>query len=469
LLCDKHDDDNTTATNATATSMTAILSALEERMDQPTARGLAHAVSRAIRDGILPAGTKLPPIREVATQLALSPTTVSAGWALLARSGTLRSDGRRGTTVADPLGPSNTRYRRALEGQAGFALDLSTGVPDAALLPSLGRALRRLTTAGTPGSYLDEAVLPELREVLLDEWPYVASDISIVDGAMDALDLIVRTAIRFGDRVIVEHPCFPPLLDLLDSIGADVVGVPLDAEGMRPDLLAAALASPAAAVVLQPTAQNPSGVSTTADRARALAALIDRAGTIVIEDDSAGAIASTAAISLGRWTPERTVHIRSFSKSHGPDLRLAAVSGPAQLIHNVLARRQLGQGWSSRLLQRILLSLLTDEGSRAEVKQAQHEYARRRAALVDALAERGVDVGGTDGINIWVPVHDEAAALIRLASQGIGVTPGSPFAVLPGMPGHIRVTCGLVGAAHVGLADQIAAAANTTGWAGRGR
>ena len=451
--------------------MIAILSALEERLDQPTARGLAHAVSRAIRDGVLSSGTKLPPIREVARRLALSPTTVSAGWALLARSGTIRTDGRRGTTVADPLGPSNTRYRRALEGQTGFSLDLSTGIPDAALLPNLGRVLGRLTTAGTPGSYLDEAVLPELRDVLLGEWPYVTDDLTIVDGAMDALDLVVRTAIRFGDRVVVEHPCFPPLLDLLDSIGADVVGVPLDSEGMQPQSLAAALTSPAAAVILQPTAQNPSGISTTPRRARALAELVDRAGTIVIEDDSAGAIASAPAISLGRWIPERTVHIRSFSKSHGPDLRLAAVSGPSPLMRDVQARRQLGQGWSSRLLQRILLSLLTDEGSRAEVRQARREYARRRAALVDALAKQGVTVGGTDGINIWVPVHDEAAALVRLASQGIGVTPGSPFAVLPDMPGHIRVTSGLVGGdiEVAALADQITAAANTTGWSGRGR
>jgi len=305
-----------------------MLSALEERMDKPTARGLAHAVSRAIRDGVLPSGTRLPPIREVATQLALSPTTVSAGWSLLARAGAIRTDGRRGTTVADPVGPSNTRYRRALEGQSGFSLDLSTGVPDAALLPSLSRALGRLTTAGTPGSYLDEAVLPELRDVLLNEWPYVAGDIGIVDGAMDALDLVARTALRFGDRVVVEHPCFPPLLDLLDSIGADVVGVPLDTEGMPPQLLAAALASPTAAVFVQPTAQNPSGISTTPRRARALAELIEGADTLVVEDDSAGAIASAPAISLGRWIPERTMHIRSFSKSHGPDLRLAAVSGP---------------------------------------------------------------------------------------------------------------------------------------------
>ncbi len=65
----------------------ALLSALEERLDHPTARGLAAAVSRAIADGVLVPGTKLPPIRTVATELALSPTTVSSAWALLAGPG----------------------------------------------------------------------------------------------------------------------------------------------------------------------------------------------------------------------------------------------------------------------------------------------------------------------------------------------------------------------------------------------
>ncbi|MGH8964632.1 MAG: GntR family transcriptional regulator, partial [Actinomycetes bacterium] len=68
--------------------MHELLSAIEQRLEAPTARGLAHAVGLAISDGVLPPGTRLPPIREVATQLAVSPTTVSAGWALLARSGT---------------------------------------------------------------------------------------------------------------------------------------------------------------------------------------------------------------------------------------------------------------------------------------------------------------------------------------------------------------------------------------------
>jgi DNA-binding transcriptional MocR family regulator len=445
------------------------LGALRTHLSEPSARGVARSVSRAVRDGTLPPGTRLPPIRSVATALGLSPTTVSAGWALLARSGTIRTDGRRGTTVADTRTKASGRYRRALERQADFALDLSTGVPDGELLPSLLHALERLTTAGTPGGYLDDPVLPDLVDLLRADWPYDAEELTVVDGAMDALDLVARSLVRLGDRVVVEHPCFPPLLDLLESIGAEVVGVPMDGEGLLPDALAEALRSPAAAVLLQPRAQNPTGVSLTSARAQEVAAVLARTGTPVVEDDSAGAISTTPDVSLGAFLPEQTVHVRSYSKSHGPDLRLAALGGPTELLRDALSRRQLGQGWSSRLLQRILLSLLTDEAAVASVDGARREYARRRNALVAGLASHGIDVPGSDGLNIWVPVHDEAAAIVRLASQGIGVTPGTPFDVLPGGGGHIRVTSGLVAERHDELAATLAAAANTSGWGERGR
>jgi hypothetical protein len=78
-------------------------------------------------------------------------------------------------------------------------------------------------------------------------------------------------------------------------------------------------------------------------------------------------------------------------------------------------------------------------------------------------------VGGTEGINIWVPVNDETAAVMRLASQGIGVTPGSPFALLADTSDHIRVTVGLVRDGHEKLAGQLAAAARTSAWGPRAR
>jgi DNA-binding transcriptional MocR family regulator len=450
--------------------MRALLSALEERLDQPTARGLAAAVSRAIADGVLVPGTKLPPIRTVATELALSPTTVSSAWSLLARSGAVRTEGRRGTTVLDTTATGSGRYQRALQRPALLAQDLSTGIPDEALLPTLGDVLATLDRAGTPSSYLEDPVVPELAETLRKDWPYPAEDVTVVDGAMDALDLVTRSALRVGDRVVVEHPTFPPLVDLLETLAVEIVGVPVDEEGMDATALAEALRrGPVGAVFLQPRAHNPTGVSMTRRRATDLAAVLAPTRTLVVEDDSAHGISPSSPLSLGEWLPEHTVHVRSFSKSHGPDLRLAAMSGPADLLRAVAARRHLGQGWSSRLLQRILLGLLTDGRAVAQVEAAKQEYARRRALLVDALERRGVPVGGTEGINIWVPVEDETAAIVRLASQGVGVSAGSPFAVRPGLGGHIRVTAGLVREHHEGLADRIAEAAHTVSWGSRAR
>jgi DNA-binding transcriptional MocR family regulator len=426
---------------------------------EPTARGLAQAVGRAVRDGRLVPGERLPPIRAVAAQFGLSPTTVSAAWSLLARAGTIRTDGRRGTTVAGPSPAGSPRYRRALARDTSFRMDLSTGVPDPALLPDLTHALGTLTAFTAPGSYLDDPVVPELAAVLRADWPYRADTITVVDGAMDGLELATRALVGFGDRVAVEHPAFPPLLDLLEASGAAVLGVPVDGEGMS----AAALAEvgPVSAVYLQPRAQNPTGVALTSGRAHALAVVLREQATTVIEDDSAGAVSAAEPISLGSLLPERTVHVRSYAKSHGPDLRLAGLSAPAEIAARIIGLRQLGQGWSSRLLQRLLLALLTDRRAVRQVNRARFEYAARRAALVAALADHGVEVGGTDGINVWVPVTDETATMIRLASQGIGVAPGAPFAVLPGQRPHVRVTAGLVAQSRTTeVAAALAAAAH---------
>ena len=434
-----------------------MLEHVRERLDEPSARGLASAVSRAVREGAVGVGDRLPPIRTVAAELGLSPTTVSAAWSLLARAGTIRTDGRRGTTVADRQRTGSPRYQRALHHSGTFRIDLSTGVPDPALLPDLGAAVGALSGRPAPSSYLDAPVVAELADVLMSDWPYPIDDIAVVDGAMDGLELVTRALVEVGDRVAVEHPAFPPLLDLLEARGAAVVGVPVDEYGMSADALRAA--GRVSAVYLQPRAQNPTGVSLAPRRAEDLARVTRRWNAIVIEDDSAGAVAATDPISLGTWLPDRTVHVRSFAKSHGPDLRLAAMSAPPDIAGQVTMLRQLGQGWTSRLLQRLLLALLTDPASVAAVARARAAYGRRRERMVAALARAGVAVGGTDGLNVWVPVADETATVVQLASQGIGVAPGAPFGVLPGLAPHVRVTAGLLADDHDAVAEAIAAAA----------
>ena len=424
-------------------TVTAVLSDIEELMSEPTSRGLAAAVGRAVGAGRLADGDKLPPIRTVARQLGLSPTTVSAAWALLVRAGTVRTDGRRGTVVTTPSA-APSRYRSALTGGHPFALDLSTGTPDPALLPDLAGALRRIEPPAEPGSYLDDPVLPELAELLRADWPFAAERITVVDGAMDGLQMITATHLHLGERVAVEDPCFPPLLDLLDAVGAIPVPVALDDDGPLPDSLAAAVDAGVGALFLQPRGQNPSGASLTPDRVTELGRVLRDADVLIVEDDSTGAIANAPAGSLGVLLPGRTLHVRSYSKSHGPDLRLAALGGPAALVDRVVDRRFLGQGWTSRLLQRVLVDLLTDAGSARTVRRARSEYARRRSGLVTRLRRAGIAVGGRDGLNIWLPVTDESAALLLLATRGIGAAAGHAFTIRPGQGHHLRVTVGLV-------------------------
>jgi DNA-binding transcriptional MocR family regulator len=431
---------------------------LLEMLREPTARGLAEAVGRAVGDGTLAPGAKLPPIRTVAAELRMSPTTVSAAWQLLRRAGTIRTDGRRGTIVAESRTGGPGRYRAALRARTGFPLDLSTGVPDPRLLPALP-ALAGLSPA--PGSYLDEPVLPALAALLRDGWPFPPDRLAVFDGAMDALDLIASSLLRLGDRAVVETPCFPPLLDLLDALGVEVIAAGTDDEGMLPSALAATLPARPAAVFLQPRALNPTGASWSSSRARSLAAVLEQAPQMyAVEDDSAGDVASSPLFSLGTHLPCQTVHVRSFAKSHGPDLRLAAVGGPAAVLDPVLERRLLGQGWTSRLLQSLLLCLLTDEGSVAAVRHARDEYARRRRLVVAALRASGIAVPDGDGLNLWLPVADEQSALITLASAGIAAAAGSSFTPARGAP-HLRITVGLITDDHEATAARLAEAARS--------
>jgi len=455
-----------------------MLDTITESVDDRSARGIAVSISRLISSGSLPVGAKLPTVRQLSRRLGVSPTTVGEAWRALSDIGAIETLGRNGTVVRQPTGPgSPRRYRKVVadpDNAGHFAIDLSTGTPDPTLLPDLRPALAKVSSQDLTGSYLDHAVVPELEAALRERWPFRPDEITVVDGAMDALDRILGVVAHLGDRVVVEDPCFPPVLDLLDQMGVEIIGVPLDDEGMRVDELTAAMAMGPVAVLLQPRAQNPTGVTMSAARSRAVADTIAASpaadSVVVIEDDHAGDIAVGELASIGRHLPARTVHVRSYSKSHGPDLRLAAVGGTGEVVSTVANRRLLGPGWSSRILQSVLLELLDDPTTVASLTAARQEYSRRRRDVVERLAAVGVTTTGTDGINLWVEVADERAALLALAARGIGAAPGQPFAVSEGRP-TIRVTVGLLGddGRRAEVAEALAVAANTSATSRRGQ
>lgn len=441
-----------------------------EALRERTPAGLAAEISRLVHDGTLAPGERLPTVREVSAALGVSAGTVGAAWTALARAGLIVARGRAGTFVRAERHDLTPRVQ-GLAGRAAAApprLDLSLGTPDPAMLPPLHAAFARVADRADTGRYHDLPVLPELEALLRAAWPTPGVEaITVVDGALDGIARTLEQTVRFGERVAIESPGFPYFFDLLDALGIEAVPLRSDRDGVVPASLQRALARGVAAVLLQPRAQNPTGVSTSPERARSLARTVigapGGARVVVIEDDHSALISSAPPVTLATWIPHQVVHVRSFSKSHGPDLRIAALGGPASVVERIVSRRMLGPGWTSRLLQTVLASLLTDDAAIARVRTARLIYRDRLDQLAGSLRRLGVDVGDPDGINLWMPVTDERAALVHLAAEGILVGAGAPFQASAAGTGddgaHVRVTAGVVTANSRLVAEALARAA----------
>ena len=420
------------------------------------AKRIAHVIGRLVSVGELDPGAKLPTVRELSRQLHVSASTVSESWRILRAHAVISTDRRRGTVVRSSRGDVQGRYWNVPVAPGTLTHDLSTGTPDPQLLPLLGPALERLQLETTITSYLDRPVIEKLEEQLRSDWPFPPERLTIVDGAQDALDRTIAAHIQLGDPVIVEDPTFPPIIDMLELAGARIIGVRSDAEGVLPESLVEALAENPTAMFVQPRAHNPTGASLTKSRRDELAALLEPTSVIVVEDDHSGSISGTALHSFGPVLLDQVIYIRSFSKSHGPDLRLAAVGGPATLIDPIVNRRHLGPSWTSRLLQGLLYELLTNPDTQETVSRSAETYGDLRKQFIAHLEERGVSCHEGGGMNVWIQVADEQRAVVSLAAQGIGVAPGRPFMVEPSETDFIRVTISTLGDDVTSIADLVA-------------
>ncbi|MFI5490639.1 PLP-dependent aminotransferase family protein [Micromonospora echinaurantiaca] len=398
---------------------------LATQIDEPSARGIAATVAALIRAGMITPGSRLPTVRALALRLGVSPATVSEAWSMLRRRRAVTGRGRAGTVV---IGPPDVPHPRRFEevGRHGSRLlhDLRLAVPDTALLPPLDAALAAALRTGELHEYNRVPITERLADAVRPTWPFPPADLLAVNGGFDALMLLCQTLVVSGDKVAVEDPTAPRLLDILDAVGAEVIPVRCDERGPRPDALADAVRRKPVLFIYQPHAHSPAGHSVDATRSAELAAELRDSETLVIEDDGLAELAPGPVHTLGTALPDRVVFVRSYSKSHGPDLRLAVLGGAAPLVERARVYRTFGSGWTSRILQNCLAHLLTDPHTHELVAQAGETYRTRRRTLAEALAARGVRTGGTEGLSLWMPVEDERSALVTLAAHGVAVVPG---------------------------------------------
>lgn len=432
-----------------------------------TSSAIPASIERGIDGGRLRAGATLPPVRDLAIRLGVAGGTVAAAYKRLRDRGLLATDGRRGTTVR-PAAVLDREMRTAAESAAApGVVDLSSAKPDLRLLPAIEACLRTLPYAPVQyGDAADDAHLLALGVASFAQDGLAFDDVAVVGGALDGVERALTAVARFGDRVAVEDPCYSAHLDLVHALGLVPEPVPVDAFGLRPVALARALRRGAVAVLATPRAQNPTGASFDATRARELRRVIAvHPHVATIEDDYLASVAGTRLHALAGATP-RSVVLRSLSKLLGPDLRIALVAGDATSLARIRRRQALGTGWVSLVLQRLAARLWADPAVRASIAHAGMIYAERRRAMRDALAARGVRAApGEHGMTLWVPVADEATTLLEARARGYALSPGSRFRLLS--PSAVRVCVGGLAVAEAPEAARAIAAAIGTAESGR--
>jgi len=396
---------------------------------------IAASIEEALLSGRLEA--RLPPIRELAAALHVSPVTVAAAYRLLRTRGLVVGGGRGGTRVRRTV-PSAAFGTAAAHPLVDGVVDLASGTPDPDMLPSLAPALRELASPRLPDAALE---LPALASFAFTEFRsdgILPGPIAVTHGTLDAVERVLRDHTRPGDRVGVEDPAFPSLVDTLLSIGLSPEPIEIDQDGSTPEALNRALSSGVRVVIVSSRAQNPTGAVLGRERANELSRLLRRCPEVlVVEIDDLAAVAGVRATTLtvGR---ERWALVKSTAMFLGSELRLSVVTGDESTIARLRHRQSITAVWVPHVLQELALALWSDPSSGRRFARAAGLYAARRTALVDALAGHGIAAWGRSGFNVWIPVREETATVMGLATCGWAVCPGERFRQRT--PPAIRVT-----------------------------
>ena len=432
--------------NPTETPMAELYDArwFASRLANLTKRGIAQETAALVRTGALPVGAKLPTVRDLAFVLGVSPATVSHAWAELRRHKIISGRGRNGSwVIGTSFSPRPERLMSGAEFSPGV-LNLARAAPDTALLPGLEAALAHGAQAAGLNSYDRVRILPELEAAVRRTWPYDASAMLAIDGGYNAIYTLLHALLPPGAPVAVEDPTGLRLIDILEQMNVPVLPVACDRLGPRPEALERALRDRPAMFLFQPRVHAVTGGLMSAERLEVLGDLLQATDTLIVENDGIGDISDAPRISLGHRFPDRVIHVLSFSKALGPDLRLAVLSASAVIVEQIQSYRGFSAGWTSRILQAAGAWLLNDGATGAALARAREVYRVRRECFAGELARHGIVLDPGHGLSLFVPVKDSAASVARLLAAGIGVQAGYKFSL--GNPAAIRVATASLGA-----------------------
>jgi len=262
------------------------------------------------------------------------------------------------------------------------------------------------------------------------------TQVLITTGSQQALDLLGKTLVDPGSRVLVETPTYLGALQSFSLFEPHYVQVPTDESGLIPEALDAALTANARLLYAQPNFQNPTGRRLPLERRRALAAFAQKAPFPVIEDDPYGALdyAGAPLPTLLSMAPEHVVHLGSFSKVLAPGLRVGYIIAPEELHFKLVQAKQATDLHTPSLTQRIVYEVVKDGFLDQHVPTIRALYRDQCEAMLRAL-ERHMPAGvewnrPEGGMFVWVklPQHIDSMKLLEQAiAQNVAFVPGGPF------------------------------------------
>jgi GntR family transcriptional regulator/MocR family aminotransferase len=419
----------------------------------------------AILDGRLSAGTRLPATRALATQLAVSRTTVGLAYERLVAEGYLTAQVGAGTFVTHPSSPPirPQSMDRPAEGprpravwatlplsdttvEPGVRYAFAIGLPDIGLFPfeTWRRLVSRELRTGSlgTGDYGEPAGTPALRAAIARHYGVSRGlraspeDVIVTQGAQQAIDLVGRVLIDPGTVVAVEDPGYPPARHVFASMGARVVGVPVDSEG----LVVEALPRSARVVYVTPSHQFPLGIAMSPARRTALLAWARRHGAVVIEDDYDSEYRFSQRPLQPIHSIDRSgsvVYVGTFSKTMFPAVRLGFLIAPPSLRTALRTAKQLTD-WHTDPVSQAALAHFIDDGLLARhIRRAARHYATRREEILRWLAtrtDRLEVLASSAGLHLTALVKPGTSADVEKAvrsanAAGVLVRPLAPFHV----------------------------------------
>lgn len=452
---------------------------LEPAGEQALTARVEGRIRRAILDGSLAAGSRLPSSRVLARDLKVSRHTVEWAFVQLQAEGFLVRRRGSGTFVAEGIPdrerpPESARRSRRLAvtppalSRRGAGIVSIAGhhtpaegiafTPDAPAVELFPRQIwdrlvsRAIRRAGTEHlAYGSSNGLPALREAIAAHAAATRAvactpeQVIVLTSAHQAVDLVTRVLLDEGDVAWVEDPGYPSAVQLLRAAGARVSPVPVDTDGF--DVDAALAIQPAARIAyVTPSHQYPSGGLMALRRRLALLAWAERESGWILEDDYDGDFryVGRPLAALQALDPAgRVLYVGTFNKMTFPALRLAFLVAPPSLVDAFLAAKHMMDGCTPTHTQAALADFIQEGHLATHLRRMLGEYDRRRGALLtalDTLADE-LEVGPADaGLHLTAylrrPLDDRRIAAV-CAKAGVALRPLSPYYLGPARPGFV--------------------------------